>query len=107
MLALAIVSEITGTTALKLADGFTNLLPRVVVVVGYLASFYFLGLVLEDLPIGLVYATWAAVGIVGTVLVGVMFFEESVDLAGVLGIVLVVAGVVVLNLFSDADAPAH
>lgn len=106
-LALAIVTEVTGTTALKLADGFSNLLPSVVVVVGYVASFYFLGLALEELPVGLVYATWAAVGIVATVLVGLVVFDESLDLAGVVGIALLVLGVLVLNVFSEAYAPAH
>ena len=75
-LALAIGSEVVGTTALKLTEGGTNLLPGVVVLVGYLASFYFLSLTLEQLPIGLVYAVWAGVGIVGTTLVGVGVFEE-------------------------------
>jgi small multidrug resistance pump len=106
-LALAIASEVAGTTALKLSDGFANLVPSVGVVVGYLASFYFLGLVLEELPVGLVYATWAAVGIVVTVGVGLVVFDESLDFAAVVGIVLVVAGVVVLNVFSGAYSPAH
>jgi small multidrug resistance pump len=107
VLALAIVSEVAGTTALKLSDGFANLVPSVGVVVGYLASFYLLGLVLEELPVGLVYATWAAVGIVGTVGVGLVVFDESLDVAGVVGVVLVVAGVVVLNVFSETYSPAH
>ena len=107
VLALAIVSEVAGTTALKLSDGFANLVPSVGVVVGYLASFYFLGLVLEELPVGLVYATWAAVGIVGTVGVGLVVFDESLDLAAVAGLALVIAGVVVLNVFSRAYSPAH
>jgi len=106
-LALAIASEVAGTTTLKLSDGFANLVPSVGVVVGYLASFYFLGLVLEGLPVGLVYATWAAVGILGTVGVGLVVFDESLDVAGVVGLALVVAGVVVLNVFSEAYAPAH
>jgi small multidrug resistance pump len=106
-LAFAITAEVTGTTALKLSDGFANLVPSVGVVVGYLASFYFLGLVLEELPVGLVYATWAAVGIVGTVAVGLLVFDESLDFAAVAGLVLVVTGVVVLNVFSEAYSPAH
>jgi len=106
-LALAIAAEVTGTTALKLSDGFANLVPSVGVVVGYLASFYFLGRVLEELPVGLVYATWAAVGIVGTVAVGLVVFDESLDPAAVAGLVLVIAGVVVLNVFSGAYSPTH
>jgi len=106
-LALAIAAEVTGTTALKASDGFSELLPTVVVVVGYVGSFYLLGLTLEELPVGLVYATWAGAGIVATALVGVVVFEENLDAAGVVGMALVVAGVVALNVLSDAYAPTH
>jgi len=106
-LALAIAAEVTGTAALKASDGFTEPLPSAVVVVGYAGSFYLLGQTLEALPVGLVYATWAGLGIVATALVGVVVFEESVDLAAILGMALVVGGVVVLNVASDAYAPAH
>lgn len=106
-LALAILAELVGTTALKLADGFANFAPSAVTVVGYVASFYFLGLALESLPIGQVYATWAAVGIVGTAVVGIVAFGESVDLAAAAGLLLVVAGVVLLTLYSSAYTPAH
>ena len=102
----AILAEIVGTTSLKFADGFTNPVPTAVVAVGYLCSFYLLSLTLQERPIGLVYATWAAIGIVGTVAVGVVAFDEPVDLAGVVGLTLVVGGVLVLNLFSDAYSPA-
>ncbi|MCF2166151.1 multidrug efflux SMR transporter protein HsmR [Halobacterium salinarum] len=106
-LAAAIAAEVAGTTALKLSEGFSNPAPSVVVLAGYVSSFYFLGLVLEELPVGVVYGTWAAVGIVATALVGVVVFEESVDVAGVVGLALIVAGVVVLNVASDAYTPAH
>lgn len=106
-LAAAIAAEVTGTTALKLSEGFSNPAPSVVVLAGYASSFYFLGLVLEELPVGVVYATWAAVGIVATAAVGVLAFDETVDAAGLAGLALVVAGVVLLNVVSDAYAPAH
>ncbi|QGN07826.1 QacE family quaternary ammonium compound efflux SMR transporter [Halorhabdus sp. CBA1104] len=105
-LAVAIASEILGTTALKLSDGFTNPLPVVAVVAGYSASFYFLSIALEALPIGQVYAIWAAVGIVGTATVGVAYFGESLDATAVAGLALVVAGVALLTR-SDAYAAAH
>lgn len=107
LLALAILSELAGTTALEYSDGFTSPLPSAGVVVGYLGAFYLLSLALQDLDLGLVYATWAAVGIVGSVAIGVALFEESLDAAGVVGVVLVVVGVVVLNVFSEAYSPAH
>jgi len=106
-LALAIAAEVTGTTALNASDGFSHLLPSVVVVAGYVGSFYLLGLTLESLPVGLVYATWAGVGIVATALVGVLAFGESIDGAAALGMALVVAGVLVLNVLSDTYTPAH
>lgn len=106
-LPLAIASEVAGTTALKLSEGFANPLPSLGVVVGYLASFYFLGPVLEELPVGLVYATRAAVGVLETVGVGHVVFDESLDVAGVIGVALVIVGVVVLNVYSGAYAPAH
>ncbi len=107
LLALAIVSEVTGTTALKLSDGFSELFPSLVVVVGYVSSFYLLGLVLEELPIGPVYATWAALGIVATALIGVVLFDDPLDVVGVVGMTLIVAGVVLLTVVSDTYSPAH
>ncbi|WP_134671973.1 DMT family transporter [Halorussus marinus] len=106
-LAAAIAAEVGGTTALKFSDGFTNAVPSAIVVVGYLGSFYLLSLTLQELPIGLVYATWSAVGIVAAALVGVLFFDETVDLAGLVGIALVIGGVVVLNVLSETYSPAH
>lgn len=105
-LAVAIMAEVTGTTALKFSDGFAALVPTGVVVVGYISSFYFLSLTLQELPIGLVYATWSAVGIVGAVAIGMVLFDESIDMAGIVGIVLIIAGVAVLNIVSEAYSPA-
>jgi small multidrug resistance pump len=107
LLAMAIAAEVTGTTALKLSDGFAELGPSLVVVVGYVGSFYLLGLVLEELPVGLVYATWAALGIVATALVGTVLFDERLDAAAIAGMALIVAGVVVLNVLSSAYSPTH
>ncbi|MCG1002732.1 MULTISPECIES: multidrug efflux SMR transporter [Halobacterium] len=106
-LASAIAAEIAGTAALKFSDGFSNPVASGVVVVAYLGSFYFLGRTLETLPVGLVYATWSAVGIVGAVGTGVVFFDERVDAAAVLGIALLLTGVFVLNVVSESYAPAH
>ncbi len=106
-LALAVASELTGTTALKYADGFSNPLPSAVVVATYLAAFYLLSATLQELPVGLVYATWAAAGIVGAAVIGAVAFDEPVDAAGLVGIGLIVAGVAVLNLLSETYAPVH
>ncbi|GAB3681246.1 multidrug efflux SMR transporter protein HsmR [Salinarchaeum chitinilyticum] len=104
LLAGAICSELVGTTALKLSEGFTNPVPSLVVVLGYGAAFYLLSLTLEELPVGTVYATWAALGIVGIAAIGIVAFDESMDLAGVLGIALILGGVYFLNVVSDVSA---
>ncbi len=105
-LAVAIASEVTGTAALKYSDGFSELVPTAIVVVGYLSAFYLLSLTLQELPLGLVYATWSGIGIVAAALLGVFLFDEPVDAAGVAGMALIIAGVAVLNLVSETYAPA-
>jgi len=100
LLGLAIVAEVIGTTALKLSQGFSRPLPSLGVVVGYGVAFYALSLALEELPVGLVYATWAAIGIVAISVLGVVVFGEQVDAAGVVGIGLILVGVYVLNVVS-------
>ena len=100
-LLLAIGSEIIATSALKASDGFTRLLPAVVVVVGYAASFYFLALSLREIPLGVVYAVWSGIGTAAIALIGVVFFKETLGWVGIGGITLIVLGVVLLN-FSGA-----
>ena len=96
-LLLAIGSEIVATSALKASDGFTRLVPGIVVVVGYAVSFYFLSLSLRDIPLGVVYAVWSGIGTAAIALIGVVFFQETLGWAGIAGIVLIVLGVVLLN----------
>ena len=104
LLGAAIVSELLGTTSLKLSEGFSRPLPSLGVVVGYAAAFYLVSLTLEDLPIGVVYGTWAALGVVGVAAIGVVAFGERIDLAGVVGFGLIVAGVYCLNVVSGMSA---
>ena len=99
-LVLAVVAEVVATSALKASLGFTRLWPSLLVVAGYGIAFYLLGLALRSLPVGVAYAIWAGLGIVLVTLVGMVVFGERPDLPGVLGIVLIVAGVVVLQVFS-------
>jgi len=99
-LVLAIMAEVIATSALKASMGFTRPLPSVVVVVGYGLAFYLLSLVLRTLPVGVAYAIWAGLGIVLVTLVGIVVFGEKPDLPAVLGISLIVAGVVLLQVFS-------
>ncbi|MFB6222288.1 MAG: multidrug efflux SMR transporter [Haloarcula sp.] len=104
LLGAAILSELLGTTALKLSEGFSKPVPSLAVVLGYGAAFYLVSLTLEELPIGVVYGTWAAMGIVGVAAIGTIVFDEAVDAVGVLGIVLIVAGVYCLNVLSSMSA---
>ncbi|SHM31545.1 DMT family transporter [Vreelandella subglaciescola] len=99
-LILAVLAEVVATSALKSSAGFTRLAPSAVVVVGYGLAFYLLSLVLRTLPVGVAYAIWAGLGIVLVTLVGVVAFGERPDVPAVLGILLIVAGVVVLQMFS-------
>lgn len=103
-LALAILAEVIGTSALKASDGFSRLWPSVVVVVGYGTAFYFLSLTLRHMPVGMAYAVWSGVGTVLITVLGVFAFRQKIDLAGIVGIGLIVAGVLVLNLLSKSSA---
>ena len=102
-LTLAIISEVIGTSFLKSTEGFTKLLPSIIVLVGYCAAFYFLSLTLDSIPIGMAYAIWSGVGIAAITVVSVVFFEQKLDFAAVVGMGLIIAGVVVLRLYSEAS----
>jgi multidrug transporter EmrE-like cation transporter len=104
LLGTAIVAEVVGTSALKASEGFTRLVPSVVVVLGYAVAFYCLSLVLKTLPVGIAYAVWSGLGIVLITVVAFVWYGQTIDLPGLLGMGLIVAGVVVLNVFSKAAA---
>lgn len=103
-LSIAIVAEVIGTSFLKSAEGFTRLVPSVAVVVSYLVAFFFLGLALKTLPVGIAYAIWAGVGVALIALVGYAVFSQPLDIPAILGITLIVTGVAVINLFSKTVA---
>lgn len=101
-LAIAIVAETIATSALKLSDNFTKLLPSVVTVVGYAIAFYFLSLVLRTMSTGVAYAIWSGVGIVLISLIGWLWMGQSLNWQTMLGMGMIIMGVVVVNLFSTA-----
>ena len=105
-LGLAIASEVTATASLKATEGFTKLMPSLVVLAGYSAAFYFLSLTLEDIPIGVAYAVWSGVGVAAIALISVVYMDQKIDLAGVVGMSLIVIGVIVLRLFSESAVDA-
>ena len=103
-LAVAIVAEVVGTAALKSSEGFSRPAPSVVVVLGYLVAFYFLSLTLRTIPVGVAYAVWSGVGIVLISLIGRLAFGQSLDTPAMAGMALIIAGVVLINIFSKAAA---
>ena len=105
-LGLAIFSEVVATASLKSTEGFTRLVPSIVVLVGYSAAFYFLSLTLDTIPIGVAYAVWSGVGVATITLVSFVLYAQKIDAACLIGIGLIVAGVVVLRLFSEASVDA-
>jgi small multidrug resistance pump len=98
----AIVLEVIGTSALKASEQFTRLLPILIMVACYGASFFFLSLVLRTLPVGIAYAIWSGLGIVLISMVGVIWFKQPLDFPALVGLGLIIAGVVVVNLFSKS-----
>lgn len=104
LLAAAIVAEVIGTSLLKLSRGFTQLWPSLGVVVFYLLALFLLALTLRTISVGVAYAIWAGAGIALIALIGVVLFDQPLDLPALLGIGLIVAGVVVLQLFSGSTS---
>ena len=103
-LAIAIVAEVVGTSFLKASAGFTKPLPSLAVVAGYGLAFFFLSRTLDTVPVGVAYAIWSGVGVTLVAAIGWLFFGQRLDAAAIVGMGLIVAGVVVLNLFSSSAA---
>jgi small multidrug resistance pump len=103
-LSLAILAEVIATSALKASNGFSQLLPSIVVIAGYGVAFYCLSLALRSVPLGIAYAIWSGAGTALIALLGVVLYKQKLDAAAISGIGLIVAGVLVLNLFSKSSA---
>lgn len=101
-LVFAIMAEIIATTSLKYSNSFTKLIPSIIVVIGYCTAFYFMSLTMKYLPVSLVYAFWSGIGIFFIFLIDIFIFRQKMDLAAVLGVLLIIAGVLVINLFSKS-----
>ena len=103
LLGTAIVAEGIGTSALKASAGFTRLGPSLVVVAGYGVAFYLLSLTLRHIPVGVAYAVWSGLGIVLISIASLLLYDQKLDLAALLGIGLIIAGVLVIQLFSGSS----
>lgn len=104
-LSIAILSEVIATSALKAAEGLTRWLPVLLVAAGYASAFYFLSLTLRTIPLGVAYAIWSGVGVALVSAVGWFVYRQILDAGAIIGIALIVAGVIVLKVFSKAVAP--
>ncbi|PZO91839.1 MAG: QacE family quaternary ammonium compound efflux SMR transporter [Sphingomonas sanxanigenens] len=101
MLGVAIAAEVIATSALKASEGFTRPWPAIVTLIGYGVAFYCLSLALRTIPVGVAYAIWSGVGIVAISIIGLALFGQRLDWPAIAGIGLILAGVLVLNLFSS------
>lgn len=104
LLAIAIAIEVFASTCLAKSDGFTQLLPTLASLVGYAVSFYCLSQVVKSMPLGIVYAIWSGVGIVLTALIGWLWLGNRLDMPAIVGMALIIAGVMVINLWSKAGS---
>lgn len=99
-LGIAILGEVVATSALKASEEFTKFWPSILVILGYIIAFYFLMLSLRTFPIGVAYAIWCGSGIILVSLIGYFFYYQKLDMPTILGIVLILAGTLIINLFS-------
>jgi small multidrug resistance pump len=99
-LAIAIGAEVIATLALKASEGFSDSTASTVCVIGYAVAFYFLSLVLKTVPVGIAYAIWAGMGIVLIASISAVLYKQPPDLAAIIGMFLILAGVVIINVFS-------
>ncbi len=99
-LAIAIVMEVIATSSMKALDGFNKPLPLILVVVGYSVSLFLLSLVVKTVPVGVAYAIWSGLGIVLVSIVALVIYQQKLDLPAIIGMALIVAGVVFIQLFS-------
>lgn len=100
-LSFAIICELLGTSFLMKSEQFTKLLPSVFMFVFYVASFYFLSLALKNIPLGIAYALWGGIGIFATAVISVIVFKQTLDLPAIIGIVMILSGVIIMNVFSN------
>ncbi len=101
-LSIAIMAEVTATTALRSAEGFTRLVPSMIVVAGYGIAFFFLSMTLKSIPVGIAYAIWSGAGMVLIAIIAYLVYEQRLDAPAIIGILLIIAGVAVINLFSKS-----
>ena len=103
-LAIAVLAEVIATSALKTSDQLTRLVPSLITLTGYVIAFYCLSLTLRTLPLGIAYAVWAGAGTMLIALVGCVMFQQMLDIAAIIGIALMLAGAVIVNVWSGSGS---
>ena len=99
-LAIAIIAEVTATSTLKLSEEFTKPIPSLVVIIAFGVSLYFMTLTLRTLPVGIMYAFWSGFGIILVTIIGVIIYRQVPDFAAIIGMLLIIAGVATISLYS-------
>ncbi|QCR33476.1 multidrug efflux SMR transporter [Lysinibacillus sp. SGAir0095] len=102
-LLLAIVGELIGSSMIKASEGFTKIYPTISLIIAFVGSFFFLSLAMKTIPLNTAYALWSGIGIIATTIISVLIWKEKINIASVSGIVLILIGVILLNLFG----PGH
>ena len=103
-LLLATFCEVTATSALKASDGFSRLIPSIIVIIGYGIAFYFLSLTLKTIPVGIAYAMWSGIGIALISIIAWLYYGQKLDVPAIIGLLLIVSGVIVINMFSKTTS---
>lgn len=104
ILAFAVFAEVIATSALASIEGLSRPVPLLLVVVGYVISFFLLSIVVKSIPIGVAYAIWSGMGIVLVAVVGMVFYQQRPDVAAIAGMLLIISGVVIMQLYSSMKA---
>lgn len=102
LLLMSIIAEVIATTALKASDGFSRFWPSLIVIIGYAVSFWGLSQVVKVIPLGIAYAIWSGLGIVLVSVATVFIYQQKLDLPAIIGMLLIIVGVLVINLFSKS-----
>jgi small multidrug resistance pump len=103
-LGLAIIAEVIATSALKASEEFSRLIPSILVIGGYATAFYLMATVVKTVPVGVAYAIWAGVGLVLIIIAGAVIYRQLPDVAAFAGMLLIVAGIAIIHLFSRTVA---
>lgn len=100
----AIIFEVIGSSMLKLSHGFTILLPSIILIISFGLSFSLMALALKTISLSTGYSIWAGLGTAGTGLVGVVFFDEVLSGINIAGLIVIIAGVVIMNLAKNSES---